>query len=199
MSSTIVWIWCRWSSKDKRFTTEDTEDTGFRSYATGAPCPSVSSVVESLVTHRHGIGLGEVHWPETHRLESFVYAALGVVRRPSRLILKEADRANAAIRAQVEPVMRAFWHANEVARLHFDGKHRARARMDVKQAPSLDDEAYFVFIVPVFGVEPDQHRLEARCGGVDVDDVRRDVPAPCLQLVNLPGIRTEQLFRRARR
>src|SRR4029453_17964835 len=59
------------------------------------------------------------HRTEADRLESLVDAAVGVVRRPSRRILEEPDRADAAIGAEVEPVVRAAGHSNEVAGFDF--------------------------------------------------------------------------------
>ena len=55
--------------------------------------------------------------------------------------------------------------------------------------------ADLVFIVPVLELNRASIAVEAWRGGIDIDDVGRDVAAARLQLVDLPGIRAEQLFR----
>src|SRR5262249_35353272 len=62
---------------------------------------------------------------EAHRLVVGVDAAVHVVRRPAALVLEQADRADGAVGAQVEPVPRVRRHADQVAGLHLDGEHRA--------------------------------------------------------------------------
>ena len=96
---------------------------------------------------------GHVGRTEADRLESLVDAALGVVRRPARRILEQPDRADAAIGAEIEPVMRAARHADQIAGLDFDREDRAARRMDVEQAAAFDDEADLVLVVPVLAIE----------------------------------------------
>src|SRR6478735_4005113 len=55
-----------------------------------------------------------------------------VVRRPARRILEQTNRANPALSAEVEPVMRALRHADQIAWLHFDGEHGTALRVNVK-------------------------------------------------------------------
>ena len=44
-------------------------------------------------------------------------------------------------------------HANEVSGLDLDGEHGSLRRVNVEQAAAFDDEADFVLVVPVLGVE----------------------------------------------
>ncbi len=60
--------------------------------------------------------------------------------------------------------------------------------MNVKQAAAVDDEADFVFVVPVLGIEPGQHAVEAGRVRLHVDDVGGDVAAARFELVDLPGV-----------
>ena len=52
---------------------------------------------------------------ETERHEAFVDVTLGVMWRPTGGVLEQADRANAAIGAEVEPVTGSPRDANEIA------------------------------------------------------------------------------------
>src|SRR5437016_5974236 len=97
--------------------------------------------------------------------------AAGVVRRPPGRILKQPNRADAAVGAQIEPVARAVRNADEIPAFDFDGEDRAARRADVKQPTSLDDEADLVFVVPVLAAELGEHDVEARRVGSYVDDV----------------------------
>ena len=67
---------------------------------------------------------GDVRRAEADGLESRVDAGLRVVRRPARLILEQADRADAPLRAEIEPVVRAPRHADQVAGLDLDREDR---------------------------------------------------------------------------
>ena len=141
----------------------------------------------------------KVRWAEAERLKSAVDAALRVVRRPARDVLKQPDRANAPIAAEVEPVMRAARHANQIAGFNFDGEHRpAVGRMNMKKPAALDNQADFVFVVPVLGAEFGEHRVEPRRRRVDVDDVRGHIAAARLQAGDLV-VRTRRGSRRRSR
>ena len=107
------------------------------------------------------------------------------MRRPAGRILEQPDRADAAIAAEIEPVVRAARHADQIAGLDFDGEDRLPRRMDVKQPAAFDDEADFVLVVPVLGVELVEHHVEIRRVREDVDDVGGDVAALRFQLVDL--------------
>ena len=74
------------------------------------------------------------------------------MRRPAGRILEQTNRANATVRTEIEPVMRAAGHANQIAGLDLNREDRPLRRMDMKQAAAFDDEADFVFIVPVFSL-----------------------------------------------
>src|SRR5579859_5232438 len=71
----------------------------------------------------------DVRRTPAHRLEAFVGAAVREVRRPTRLVLEQADGADVAISAEIKPVPRAFGHADEIARFDLDGDDRTLARM----------------------------------------------------------------------
>ena len=119
------------------------------------------------------------------------------MRRPPRFVLKQPNRANVAIAAEIEPMPGAARHANQVARFDFDRDDRpaAFARMDMKQAPAPDDEPYLVLVVPVLGAELREHRLEVGGRRGDVDDVGRDVAAPRFQLIDFRRVRSQDRFR----
>src|SRR5439155_25601804 len=98
----------------------------------------------------------DVTRPQAERLIAFIGPAVRVVRRPPGLVLKQANRANVAIRTQIEPVPGAARHANQVARFHFDrddGGPSLFARMDVKQTAAADDEPHLILVMPVLGAE----------------------------------------------
>ena len=79
------------------------------------------------------------------------------MRCPARGILKQANRPNPAIRTQIEPVPGAARNPDQVAGLYFDRGKRADLRPDVKESTSMNDEAHFVFVMPVFATELGQH------------------------------------------
>ena len=76
-------------------------------------------------------------------------------------------------------------HPDQVSRLHFDGKHRTVGRMDVEHAPTFDDEADFVLVVPVLGLEFLQHYIEVGRIGEDVDDVGGHIAATSAEFGDL--------------
>src|SRR5713226_10743599 len=63
---------------------------------------------------------GDVRNAEANRLVLLVRTTLGVVGRPTGQVLKQTDRANLPIRAQVEPVPGPSRHANQIARFDFN-------------------------------------------------------------------------------
>jgi len=65
---------------------------------------------------------------------------------PAGGVLEETDRPDAAIAAEVEPVVGALRHPDEVASLDFDREHGIVGRMHMEQPASFDDEADLVFI-----------------------------------------------------
>src|SRR6266540_6723739 len=58
----------------------------------------------------------DVTWPQAERLKALVRPAVRVVRRPPGLVLEQANGANVAIGAQIEPMPGAARHANQVSR-----------------------------------------------------------------------------------
>src|SRR5436853_5745240 len=104
----------------------------------------------------------DISRPEAKRLIAGILAAFGVMRCPARRVLKQADGANLTVRAEVEPVMRAARHTDQITGFDFDGRHWPLSWMNVKQAAPGDDEAHFVFIMPVLALEARQHRIETR-------------------------------------
>src|SRR5262245_40461156 len=106
------------------------------------------------------------------------------MRRPARHVLKQPNGPDASISAEIEPVMRAARHTDQITRLNFDRKHWRTWWMNVEQATALDDEADFVFVVPVLAVELVEHDVEVGGVRIDVDHVCRHVPASRFQLVD---------------
>src|SRR6266550_802256 len=139
----------------------------------------------------------DVRRPHAHRLVAPVGAAVGVVRRPARLVLEQTDRPDVAVGAEIEPVMGAVGDAQQITGLHFDRDDRTLARMDVEQAAPANDEAHFVFVVPVLHVEFREHGVEAGGGGGDVDDIRGHVAAARLELCDLGRVGLQDGFRRS--
>src|SRR5947209_9843620 len=89
---------------------------------------------------------GDVGRPEAERLELRVLAGLRVVGRPSRGVLEEADRPDGLVRAEVEPVVGAAWHADHVALDHLETERLSLGGVDVEQAAAVDDEADLVLV-----------------------------------------------------
>ena len=79
------------------------------------------------------------------------------MRRPARRILEEANRPDAPVGAEIEPVMRAARHADEIAAPRPRARTRCRRRLTWNSPAALDDEADFVFVVPVLAVELREH------------------------------------------
>src|SRR5260370_11969845 len=79
-----------------------------------------------------------------------VHTAVRIMRRPAGLVLEQPDRSNAAVSAQIEPMKRPAWNANQVAGFHFDRNNRAALRVDMEQASSRHDVADFVLVVRMF-------------------------------------------------
>src|SRR5438132_12800395 len=67
-----------------------------------------------------------------------------------------------AIRTQINPVPGAARNPDQVAGLYFDRGKRADLRPDVKESTSMNDEAHFVFVMPVFATELGQHGFQVR-------------------------------------
>src|ERR1043166_605257 len=128
---------------------------------------------------------------KAYRIVAPIGAAFGVVRRPAGSILEEPNRADALFLAQVEPMPSAARNAEKVAGFDSDGNHVAFARMDVKQAAALDDEADFVFIVPMLAVEAVKHGFEAGRRGRNVNDVGGDVTALGFEAIDFRSVSGE--------
>jgi len=121
-------------------------------------------------------------------------ATLGVVGRPTRRVLKQANRANATVRTQVEPVQRSAWHANQVAGFDFDRQYRSTVCVDVKKSVTRNDESDFVFVVPVFAIEFREHLFETGCGGIYIDHVGSHVAAALFERFNLARVGVQDRF-----
>src|SRR6185295_11029126 len=119
-----------------------------RAYGNSTSCTKAIGVVVPSMSRRMALnvlrnGRREVRRTEADWLESAIDAAVGVVRRPARPVLEETNRADAAIGAEIEPVMRALRHANEIAGFDLDREHRTVRRVNVKQSAPLDDQTHF--------------------------------------------------------
>src|SRR5215207_5243013 len=101
-----------------------------------------------VLRSRRRTGGREIPRPEAQWLESAIHSAARVLRRPAGRVLEQTDGADPPVRTEVEPMVRAFRHANEIAGFDLDGEHRTLRRMNVEQAASFDDESDFVLVVP---------------------------------------------------
>src|SRR6185503_17415927 len=122
---------------------------------------------------------------ETHRKEVFINAAFRVVRRPACCVLKQTNRPDATIGAEIEPVERAAGHTDQIACFDFDAEHGSACRVNVKKTVTGNDESHFVLVVPVLAIKLRQHCIETRCGGTDVDHVGSYVTSALLQSLDL--------------
>ena len=96
----------------------------------------------------------EVRRAEAHRFKLRFCSAVGVQGCPSRGILKQANRSDLPICAQIEPMPRAAWDANQVSGFHFNRCDGASVtRMNVKHAVTGENESDFIFIMPVLAAE----------------------------------------------
>jgi len=118
------------------------------------------------------------------------------VRRPAGHVLEQANRADATIGAEVEPVQGASRHANQIAGFDFNRQHRAGGRVDMKESVTRDDETHFILIVPVFPIELLQHRVETGGVGIDVNHVGGNVAAALFQFFDLVRISAQNLVLR---
>src|SRR5439155_1759621 len=135
--------------------------------------------------------------PPADRLIASVHAAAGIVRRPAGLLLKQANRPDPTVAAEIKPVERPAGHAYQVASFHLNRHHRSLRRMNVEQPASGDDVTHFVFIMGVFDVELRQHGIEPGSVSVHVNHIRRDIPAPALAFFKLRSVCAQHLRRRS--
>src|SRR5437870_6496964 len=135
--------------------------------------------------------------PPADRLIASVHAAAGIVRRPAGLLLKQANRPDPTVAAEIKPVERPAGHAYQVASFHLNRHHRSLRRMNVEQPASGDDVTHFVFIMGVFDVELRQHGIEPGSVSVHVNHIRRDIPAPALAFFKLRSVCAQHLLRRS--
>src|SRR6266851_2042831 len=147
------------------------------------------------VTSRMGCPGRKIRRSQAHRLIVAIYPAIGVMRCPARGVLEQANRTNPPIRTQIKPVPRAARNADQVATFHFDRSERADAWPDVKKSATMNDEAHFVFVVPVFATELGQHGFQVRGLRCDINHIRRDITAVPLKLFDFGAVRRENLFR----
>src|SRR5438309_3102530 len=120
---------------------------------------------------------GNVRCAKANGLIVDVGSALGVQRRPARRILEQPDCSDFAVLAQIEPVQSAPRNADQIAGFDLYCNDGRFARMNVKQATAMNNEANFVLVVPVLAVEPGKHSFEAWRARVHVNHVRSNVAA----------------------
>src|SRR5207253_744968 len=96
----------------------------------------------------------------------------------------------------IKPVPGAARYPDQVASLHLDHSEGTRAWPDVKQSPTVNDEAHFIFIVPVLAIELSQHRLQAWGLGFHINHIRRDIATMHLELVYFRAISRKDFFGR---
>src|SRR6266849_34891 len=124
-----------------------------------------------------------------------LHAAARVAGRPAGLILEQANGANAAVSAEIEPVQRAARNANQVAGFHFYRHNRALLRVDMEQSAPGDDVADLVRIVAMLDVERCEHRIQPGSVRSDVDHIRGDVATLALELLDLLAAGAQYLIR----
>ena len=145
---------------------------------------------------RHCCLRRDIARPPADRLVVSIHTAAGVVRGPAGNILKQTDRANAAITAQVEPVQRAARNTNQIASLNLERDYGTIRRMNVEESTPGDDVTHFVFIVAMLDVELREHGIESRGIGIYIDDVGGHVSATAFQFLHLWRIGVQDLLRR---
>src|SRR6266508_1878291 len=124
-----------------------------------------------------------------------VDAARSVVGNPTRRVLEQANRANRAVAAEVEPVPCLPGHANQITRLDLDGDDGRASRTYVKQTATMNDETHLVIVVPVLTAEFRQHLFQARGLRLDIDHVRCDVAAAGFEPFDIFGVSPQDLVR----
>src|SRR5215212_10703402 len=70
--------------------------------------------------------------PKADGKKAFINTTLGVLCRTTSSVLKQTDRSDATICAEVEPVPCAAWYADQITGFDLDCQHRSRCRMNVK-------------------------------------------------------------------
>src|SRR6266446_7049989 len=133
---------------------------------------------------------------EADRKKILINATAGVVRRPSSHVLEQTDGSNPAVGAKIEPVPGAARNANQISPVNLYADYRTRAGANVEQSVARDYESHLVFVMPVFTIKLRQHFIQPGRVGPNINHVGCDVAAAGFQLVDLPGIRLEDLFRR---
>ena len=108
---------------------------------------------------------------------------------PAAHVLKESDRTDAAVLAEVKPVAGSQRHADHVPRPDFDAKdrltiRRAIAGVDVKHAPALQDKSYLVFGVCVLLIKAVEHGIQVWRVWVDINHIGCDESPPLFQFLN---------------
>src|ERR1700733_12990053 len=101
--------------------------------------------------------------------------------RPTRRVLEQANRADRAIVAEIEPMLRATRHVDQIAGFQFDAENRTVVRGNMKYAPALADESPLILAVRMLLAEAGQHGVEIRRVGADIDHIGRDIAADDLQ------------------
>ena len=113
-----------------------------------------------------------------------MHTILEVGGRPAGHVLEETDGTDAAVGAEIKPVPRAQRHTDHVAGTHFDCKHRAINRVDVKHTSSLQNKPHFVLGMGVFAAKPLEHGIEVERVGIDIDHVCRNEASAFFKLIN---------------
>src|SRR5262245_26672254 len=95
-------------------------------------------VKESTALHLHNrfkaSRCGNIRWAEAKGRVPLVDRIFHVMRRPAGGVLEEADAADGAVAAEVEPVLRSHRDVDEIPRFDLNCEHRAVLWMNVKHA-----------------------------------------------------------------
>src|SRR5207247_7505987 len=77
-----------------------------------------------------------------NRLKFAVHGTVGVVGRPAGSILKQSNRTDAPVAAEVKPVQRSARNADQITGLHLDRDHRDLLRVNMEKPPDGEESAH---------------------------------------------------------
>ena len=126
-----------------------------------------------------------------------VHAAACVVGRPAGLVLEQANRANAAVSAKIEPMQGSSRNANQVAGIDFDRDHWTLLRMNMEQASSGNDVTDLILIMRMLNIELGKHGVQPGSIRVDVNHIGGDVAALAFEMLDLFAVSVQNLISRS--
>jgi len=112
---------------------------------------------------------------------------------PARDIFEEPNAADAAVVAQVEPMLHATWDIDHVPAFNGDAEDRSVFRMEVKDSSTFHGESHLIFGMRVLLVEFLEHGIEVGGVRMDVDDVGGDIAAGRFDLFDFRCVFAEDI------